>query len=246
VALAALAVWAAIYASELWLPIEAIDGGLNGIILRAGAAAAFLLILAGIMGWRDLGLTPPRPWTSLWVFLPPSIPLLVMGWLLVQHGLPEPQILRTLAACMLAVGVSEELMFRGVLFRALRTRLSPWPAVWITSLLFGSVHLSNGLYLGDLAIGVAHVAAATVIGLFLLAATLRTGSILPSMLFHGCWNTLVMAFLVSAPPSEWQTTLEAETSLSLLLLLAPLFLYSLFLLRGVDRPLAAAPGVQTT
>lgn len=245
VALAALAVWAAIYASELWLPIEAIDGGFGGPALRVGASAAFLLVLALVMGWRDLGLGLPRPWTSLRVFLPPSVPLLVMGWALVEQGPPEADVFGMLAAWMLGVGVSEELMFRGILFRALRARLSHWRAIWITSLLFGAAHLSNGLYFRDLGMAVGHLAAATVIGLFLLAGAWRTGSILPGMLFHACWNTLVIALLVGAPPSHVATSMDAESVLFLLLLLAPLFLYSLFLLRGVDRPLAAAPGVQT-
>ncbi len=245
VALAALLVWAAIYVSELWAPIEAIDGGLGGPALRTGAATAFLFALAGVMGWRDLGLGPPRPWTSLWVFLPPFVLLLAMGWALVEHGLPEADVFGMLVAWMLGVGVSEELMFRGILFRALRARLSHWRAIWITSLLFGAAHLSNGLYFGDLGMAVGHLAAATVIGLFLLAGAWRTGSIVPGMVFHACWNTLVLAFLVGAPPSEVATSMDAESVLFLLLLLAPLFLYSILLLRGVDRPLAAAPGVQT-
>ncbi len=48
------------------------------------------------------------------------------------------------------VGLSEETMFRGILFQALRTRVNLWPAMIWTSVLFGSVHILNALTTGEL------------------------------------------------------------------------------------------------
>jgi hypothetical protein len=51
------------------------------------------------------------------------------------------ELLRALLTTGLLVPVVEELLFRGALFNWLRARLALWPAIALTSLLFGAVHL---------------------------------------------------------------------------------------------------------
>jgi membrane protease YdiL (CAAX protease family) len=46
--------------------------------------------------------------------------------------------------------LSEEWMFRGVLFQGLRSRLALWPATLLTSALFGAGHVMNVVTTGQL------------------------------------------------------------------------------------------------
>ncbi|WP_055480858.1 CPBP family intramembrane glutamic endopeptidase [Sphaerimonospora mesophila] len=48
-----------------------------------------------------------------------------------------------LLGVMAAVAVSEELIFRGILFRIVEERTGTWPALTLTGLVFGLMHLTN-------------------------------------------------------------------------------------------------------
>jgi CAAX protease family protein len=77
------------------------------------------------------------------------------------------------------VPVCEELFFRGVLFRVLRTRLPLWPAAVIDGVLFGFAH-------GSLAI----VPVLAVLGIAFCYVYERTGSIFPTIALHSLNNTI--------------------------------------------------------
>ena len=84
--------------------------------------------------------------------------------------------------------ISEELFFRGFLFAGLRQRLSLWPAVVISGLLFGLVHAPSGI--------------TTVIPLALLGGILAwfyayNGSLWPSVFMHMVNNGLALAVTAS-------------------------------------------------
>lgn len=92
---------------------------------------------------------------------------------------------------MAAVGIAEELLFRGFLFQALRRR-SPRAAVALTSALFGAGHIVN-LFNGSGMTPVesaCQLAYAVAIGLLLAAALLRSGSLIPGMVTHAVFNGL--------------------------------------------------------
>lgn len=97
------------------------------------------------------------------------------------------------ALAMAAVGIAEELLFRGLLFRAL-CRRSVRSAVALTSILFGAGHIVN-LFNGS---GTAplesacQLAYAAAIGLLLAVSLLRSGSLLPGMVAHAVFNALSM------------------------------------------------------
>ncbi|MFC8799854.1 CPBP family intramembrane glutamic endopeptidase [Promicromonospora sp. NPDC057138] len=59
------------------------------------------------------------------------------------HGLGTPTGALGLLGVMAAAAVTEELMFRGVLFRIIEGWTGTWIALTVTSLLFGLVHLVN-------------------------------------------------------------------------------------------------------
>jgi membrane protease YdiL (CAAX protease family) len=141
-------------------------------------------------------------------------------------GLPPASVMIILAVNTFAVGFSEEMMFRGVLYRALARRLAFWPAIWITSILFGGIHLLNAFTTGDLTAATLQAITAFMSGVFFLTCVLRTGSILPSMLYHACWDFLLT---VSTAGAARTGATEADMSglayvLPPLLLILPNFL----------------------
>ena len=69
--------------------------------------------------------------------------------------------------------LSEELLFRGFLLTGLRRRFRPWMAVFLSSLLFGLYHLNVFQFVPSLILGM-------VLGLL----TIKSGSVLPAMLYH--------------------------------------------------------------
>jgi len=86
-------------------------------------------------------------------------------------------------------------MFRGILFQGLLSSFNIWPAILLTSLLFGSVHLSNVFITGDFVDAMIQVLQATLGGIWFLALRLRTRSVYPAMLMHGLWDFAI--FLAS-------------------------------------------------
>ena len=89
--------------------------------------------------------------------------------------------LSLLRACLVAP-LAEELLFRGALFGWLRRRLPAWPAILVSAVLFGAVHISPILMPAGFILGV---------GLGWLRE--RTGSILPGLVFHIANNAVVVA-----------------------------------------------------
>jgi membrane protease YdiL (CAAX protease family) len=126
-----------------------------------------------------LGL-PDEPQDLLGAFNGTKSPLVIAGMLLV--------------ACVVAP-VNEEMIFRAGIYRFIRQRLGRAPALWFSSLLFGSLHVNwttfNGL--------------ASFIPLALLGAVFaliyeKTGCIWVSMLAHGLFNLNTIAYILSGLP----------------------------------------------
>jgi membrane protease YdiL (CAAX protease family) len=87
----------------------------------------------------------------------------------------------------------EELLFRGVILRALRSRLSAAPAVALQGLLFGAFHIDPRWGLGN--IGLVLVIAGMGIAFGVLAE--RTGRLGAGMLAHAIQNGVVFVIGVA-------------------------------------------------
>ena len=135
------------------------------------------------MGWRDLKFVAPRPWSSLKLLWFPSLYLVAFATLGVLLGLPPASVLVFLLINTVLVGVSEEWMFRGVLFRSVETWFGSWAALVVSSLVFGLTHLMNaqGTIEGALFIAVEA-------GILLAAAFMLTRRLWLSIGFHMAWN----------------------------------------------------------
>ena len=81
--------------------------------------------------------------------------------------------------------VSEELLFRGFMYRGLAaSRLGTWGAIAVTTVLFAVIHLTSvsgeALWF--------HYVFVTVMGVMFGLLRARTGSLLPPMVVHSIWN----------------------------------------------------------
>lgn len=237
IAIAAVLCWVALTLGwGFWQPhddhelVDTVRAGLSWNILIAGL---FLLAVTLACGWKDIGFARPRPARALWLLWFPSLYVVLFLSVVTYMGWPQPQVLGFLAINTLLVGFSEELAFRGVLLRALLTRLPVWPAIWISVVAFGSVHVLNVFVTGDLLAAATQAVAAGMSGLLFTAIVLRTGSIVPAMLFHALWDFATLSMLAGIT----ETTAANPPPLLLVvpvLFVVPNFLYGLFLLRRVN------------
>lgn len=145
---------------------------------------AWQIVLAGVLlvglivwrGWSDLGFQPPEPGTLRLLWLPVLIVVLQFA-VAAGLGLPSASVILFVVVNSLFVAFSEETMFRGALYRALRGQVSIWPAILLTSVLFGLIHILNSLITGAFAPAVLQAVIAGCSGILLMAIFLRTGSL---------------------------------------------------------------------
>ena len=131
--------------------------------------------------------------------LMPMLPVLLLytysllGEVILYAGEPVRPPLQILwfVLCMLSIGVTEELVFRGLITRMIfekygRSAVGVWLSVLVSSLLFGGVHLLNAAG-GAVSIGsvLVQVVGAMALGMCLAAAYLRTNSLWAVALIHG-------------------------------------------------------------
>lgn len=183
------------------------SAGLNlFVFLFASQALTFLgvyLYLRSRDAWTWHLLGPVRP---AWKHVPMGVGIGISGYLIVivlsllavelvgpleppdqevldralQGGLPT--VLGMIAAVGLAP-ILEELIYRGVLFQGLRQRLGLWPAMGLSALVFGPVHLLSPFYMVILAI----------FGFWLAGAFHRTGSLVVPVVGHATFNAIQLS-----------------------------------------------------
>jgi len=212
---------------------ELLIGRLNFALV---IVALFLLGVVLYFRWqRRAGLKrvdPPSSWRLVW--FPLLITLALVGIAIVQ-GLPSGQVVFLILINSLIVGFEEELMFRGILFQGLLDRFNIWPAILLTSFLFGIVHASNGFITGDFAGAMVQVLQAGLGGIWFLALRLRTRSIYPAMIMHGLWDFAIFLVGQSGPPGEaGEVSFMAQVT-AVVIYVLPVLLYGLWLLRGIGK-----------
>lgn len=144
----------------------------------------------GLTGYLGLKRPAVKGASMLWY-----LPLLLIACTCVFFGIGAEFGLRTSifrSVMMLCVGILEEILFRGFLFRAIekenRTR-----AVVISALAFGAGHIVNLANGAGTAETVSQVIFACAVGFVLVFIFLRTESILPCIAFHAL-NNILTAF----------------------------------------------------
>ena len=201
-------------------------------------AAAFLLAVTAWQGWNDVGLNKlAHPGTLKLLWLPAFfiVGLFGTGWVM---GLPPASAIVFTLINTFFVGLSEELMFRGILFQAFRTAMKIWPAIIVTTVAFGAIHVLNVFVTGNFIPSVAQALGAGMSGLLFMALRLRTGSLWPVVITHGLWD--FATFTASTANGSTSSPSDPAPSVLLTFVLPLLFtlpnaLYGLWLLRNVRR-----------
>lgn len=209
-------------------------------LLSQGVAINLLLGLAVLaaatryFGWSDLGFRPSplgQFFRLMWFPMLMLLPLFAMSYAI---GLPPPRAVGFLALNTFLIALSEEWMFRGILFRAMSARYRIWPAILLASAIFGSMHVLNSFSYGDLSQSSVQAIAAAMTGPLLAALLIRTGSIWPPIAMHMLWNFGLL--LVTFEAAKYQQEQQPATLQALLVAIAvvmPNLLYGLYLLRKV-------------
>ncbi len=158
---------------------------LSATLVNIGALLVPLAVVAAFGWWRQAGLALPRPDRSWWTLLP----LLVFALSFAAGGLSgsAAQYLSS-AILFLALGLNEELLYRGVIQHATNTLGALRSVVWV-ALLFGFQHVGTGLFFGHSLYDTgAMVISATSFGAAYAAVRLRIGTIWPLAFLHGLGN----------------------------------------------------------
>jgi len=236
IALATFAAWAFITVFSLRLMGDGGDRSLldtvsQGISWNIVAAIVLLAVVTSVMKWNDLAFVRPSPPGALRVLWFPALYLVLFAISVAVLGLPPASAILFVLLNTMLVGLSEEFMFRGVIFRALLSRFRIWPAIIATSLLFGGVHVLNVFVTGQFGEAALQAIAASLSGFAFIALLIRTGSIWVPIVYHALWD--FGTFLVSAGAGNG---VDAEPQgLGIMLipiaLVLPNFLYALYLLR---------------
>lgn len=235
-ALIAVAAWAAITLTAATLQTTS-DTSLQDLVTQhvswgVAAAALFLLVVARLAGWHDLGFRRPMPTSSLRLLWLPLLYLVLLGGLGLLTGKLDLAGAMVVLINTLMVGFSEELAFRGVLWGAARKALAFWPGFLLVSLAFGSVHIFNAVITGELGAAGVQALNAFMSGVAYLAIRIRTRSIIPIMLIHGIWDFCVFAAGSGADTAIDQPDLLETQLIAGVMLVTPLFLYGLWLVRN--------------
>jgi membrane protease YdiL (CAAX protease family) len=98
------------------------------------------------------------------------------------------------ATAAVLVPVTEELVFRGGLFRYFRTRIPRWLAIVLTSALFGALHAS---WVGGSLVGLPSVVPLMVLAVVFCVAYERTGRIGTVMVAHSLFNLYTFALIAA-------------------------------------------------
>ncbi|SJN36575.1 hypothetical protein FM104_09300 [Microbacterium esteraromaticum] len=162
--------------------------GMTSVVL-VGLSIALLVYLRAGRRLAFYGIRPVQPKTlPLTVFY---IPLFAIAFLQYGKGFAANLNWQTVIFAIIlvaAVGFIEELLFRGFLLQALRTRGNLTRAIVISGVTFGVGHIVNllrGYSLTDQAL---QLAGAILIGIALAYCVVLTGSILLGVVFHALFN----------------------------------------------------------
>ena len=181
-----------------------VGGGIDGRLLIAinmaiFGAAAWLMIARYRLPVREtlsLKAPPPAAWLGVLIGAPAGLVLADGVVRLASLAMPIPEawieaMAETLGADIpvwqmlfffaVLPGIFEEIAFRGVLLHGLRSQLKPLQLVLVAGIVFGFFHVD-----------LFRIPPTSLLGVLLVIAVIRSGSIYPAMAWHALHNTLAL------------------------------------------------------
>ncbi len=166
---------------------------------------ALLLALVWLLDWWDITLVTARMqnWAIKPLFATLIYPLVgIVTFSLFLFNAEAAQnplgILGMVLALNFFVGLSEEVLFRGFVFGALRHRHSLATAIIVSSIAFGALHLVNAGVGQGLSETLFQMLNATALGVLFCSLVLQGHSLWPAILLHMIWNSYAMMGVASA------------------------------------------------
>jgi len=177
----------------------------RGAVLDLAVGAILLVITTWLLGWWKPALFERKRSHHKWPIFVPVLMLVValVNLFSTDWSKFDASFVLALIALGVAVGFCEELLTRGLLLTALRSRLSEvW--VWLlTSLLFGAMHLINAALGAPLASTLGQVVIAALSGTCFYIVRRVTGSLIWAMALHGIWDVSVFSVGFAPLGNAW-------------------------------------------
>jgi len=190
----------------------------RGALLPVLFSLAFAAVVVTWLGWWPTVIRDNRP-TAAWVRAVPIV-MLAAALLAIDYGnlIDQDAGLVLLAiALVVAVGVGEELVFRGIGVDAFRRAGFPEAKVALyTSLIFGAAHLSNAISSGAAAI--LQAAVVSVAGYFFYLTRRASGGLLAPIGLHATWDFALFSGTLGDPGTEYAPALLAPLCLIVLVI----------------------------
>jgi membrane protease YdiL (CAAX protease family) len=167
----------------------------------------------GIALWLLCAIVLPSAVSAFFIVLTPGV--------FAVSNLSTPEIvrivLRAVFGICLAAGITEELLFRGLIMGLLEKRWNKAIAIIVPSVLFGLLHIANMQAPGIVDIGTL-VIAGTAVGVMFSLIALHSNSIWASAVVHGIWNLVIIGGIleISGMPSSAIYTYRLTTNATLI------------------------------
>ncbi|WP_106745119.1 CPBP family intramembrane glutamic endopeptidase [Yoonia maritima] len=136
-------------------------------------------------------------WGALVWLLPAVALVFAMGFVVINaatkgNGVSLPiSTVGLLVVVPFLVGLTEEIMFRGILLRGALARLPVFQAMLLSALLFSLMHCVN-VFTGQPALAtLQHTAFAFLVGVFLAPIALKLGNLWPLIMWHTAWDFMI-------------------------------------------------------
>lgn len=144
--------------------------------------------------WRDPA--PLRMTPLMWIAPILFVCILIARLVFKLSTGVEASLILAIVVAGIGVGIAEEVLFRGVVLRALRTngRSESWAMLWC-SLWFGAMHFTNVFVGSPVGLVAFQVVLASLSGITLYLLRRSRGLLLVGMIAHGLWD--ISTFLPS-------------------------------------------------
>lgn len=103
-------------------------------------------------------------------------------------------------------GIVEEVVFRGVIMKAIEKAYNMKMAVILPSFIFGALHLT-GMEEFDVMSVLLLLSGGTLVGIMFSLIRLQSGSVFASAIVHGLWNIIIIGGILDIGDSPWEQAL---------------------------------------
>lgn len=180
---------------------DSADTLLKWYLIPLIAGAVVVIVIVSIYGWWRPSLIETRKRLPGWVWIFPSLLALVaIGNLVIgDTSRLDATMWLILTAGSLLVGFNEEMIARGQLIVALRSRFGELGVWLLSTLVFSLMHVPN-IFFGEGVLGVGQVVITFLIGTVLYLLRRVSGTLIFAMILHGLWDfsTFASSTLIGA------------------------------------------------